>query len=362
MNFVLPHISRNRALLVASFLGAYGVLGASLAGAMPLERFETPLRITCEEGQRFCSAVVREQDALGRNTGIAVTKSPAGEVSVEVSRSTKGRLEVVADGVTDLTLTLSWDGDSNPEQLSGSGLNCFDVTQHTASAFIISQARMQAECGEVVSSTECPSLSVEARVYNPADPTGQKFLTSLGRRTVREATDIVIPFSNFLGQGPRGKASFDCVGAVTLAFTFRGFAEMDFSVGPIYSNGIEGLTPLPTPTQIPTETATVTPTSTAVESVASAWTETPGPREASTPLVTASPVVALASETSPNTIPLPSQGSESREPLEAPGVSGAAEPSSKALPSESPVPAQRTPQMDEAFEEDEAVYGELVIE
>jgi hypothetical protein len=111
---------------------------------------------------------------------------------------------------------------------------------------------------------------MESRVYNAGDPTGQKFSASIVTRSLLEQTDIAIPFSNFIRQGPRGKGSFSCAGAVTVTLKFRGFSEVDFTTGPVYTNGSEGLTPLPTateqatltPTATPTDTPTVTPTRT----------------------------------------------------------------------------------------------------
>lgn len=359
LNILPSRSTRSGARYRALAIAICGVVGTSSVAAMPLERFETPLRITCEEGQRFCSSVVRVPDALGRHTGIAITKSSMGEVSVEVSRSTKGRLAVAAEGVLDLTLTLSWDGDSNPEQLSGAGLNCFDLTQQGASALIVSGAEMRSECGEVVTTAECPSLSAEARVYNPADPTGQKFLVSLGRRNISEQADIIIPFSNFVGQGPRGKASFGCVGAVTIAFTFRGFKELDFSVGPVYSNGLEGLTPLPTPTQIPTETPTTTPTVTPTDTATATRTATPSPTVTRTPTITNAPAGTLTAEDLPVGTVSAVPTAEPPESLTVVTPIESVEASTQSAPVATPDATRLAPPAEDEFG-GEAVYGELV--
>jgi len=80
-------------------------------------------------------------------------------------------------------------------------------------------------------------------------------------------SDLAIPFSNFVRSGPRGKGSFTCVGAVTIIARFSGLDELDLELGPIYTNGEEGLevplTPIP-PT--PTSTAIATPSSTSIPS------------------------------------------------------------------------------------------------
>ena len=322
--------------------------------ALPLERFQSTFGITCEEGKRYCSAVLRGDDTLGRYTGVAISKSSVGEVEVSVSRSSKGRLVVESEDATEFSLTLSWDGDSNPEQLSSSGLNCIDLSQGKASAFIVPEAELEAECTKGGTTTgECPSFGIEARVFNPADPTGQRFSASRGRRNLLGREDVVIPFSNFLGQGPRGGAQFNCLGAVTLRFTFRDFSELEFSIGNIYSNGAEGLLAVATATTAPVDTSVVVPS--AVSNLVTERAATAPPSGVTEPIASAEPQVLDS--------PIPVSKRDGDAPVpEISSASGSAPPSGMveskgAQPSS--MRGQVPPQVKQQDSE-EAVYGELI--
>jgi hypothetical protein len=180
-------------------------------------------------------------------------------VSLKAGRPA-GRLRLEAEDATDVAITFSWDGDSNPDVLSGAGLNCFDVTQQGAYAFIISKFSVQAECREEALAAECPNFTIDSRVYDSQDPTGQRFSASTIVRGQVKDSDLAIPFSNFVRFGPRGKGSFTCAGAVTLTFKFRGLEELEVEFGPMYTNGREGLQPLPAPSFAPSSTPhSVTP-------------------------------------------------------------------------------------------------------
>jgi hypothetical protein len=182
--------------------------------------------------------VLRVDDALGRHTGLAITKSEKGKVSLKVERD-KRMLSLKADDVADLTLTLSWDGDSNPDVLSGSGLNCFDITKGSAHAFVVTKMSAEPVCDEEAVASTCPQFAIESRVYDAKDPTGQRFSSSGISRGISIDSDQFIPFSNFTRKGPRGKGSFTCVGAVTVAFKFTGLRELDLTLGEISTNGEE---------------------------------------------------------------------------------------------------------------------------
>jgi hypothetical protein len=208
------------------------------AEALPLERFHSRLVLDCGEGQRECAGVLRVDDALGRHTGIAVLKSDKGDVSVKIGLD-KGLLHLKADGATDLTLSFSWDGDSNPDVLSGSGLNCVDLTKGSAHALVVSKMSVEPECDEDAVVATCPQFIVESRVYDAQDPTGQRFSSSVVSRGISVDSDLFIPFSNFTRRGPRGKGSFTCVGAVTVSFKFTGLSDLDLTLGEIVINGQE---------------------------------------------------------------------------------------------------------------------------
>lgn len=240
----------------------WGALHVCDAGALPIDRFDAPVEVECSDSAT-CSSIVRSQSTVGRYTGISLSRRGEGEVSVRVRGKENSKLTFEASDTQSATMTLSWDADQHPELLSGSGLNCLDLTREGAFAFILSAVSIDAEClSEESISSSCPSFSVESRIYDAHDPTGQRFSGSVITRTLSSKTDIVIPFSNFVREGPRGKAEFSCVGAITMMFRFDGFESVEMDIGPIYTNGSEGLTPIPTATSLPTSTPTASPTAT----------------------------------------------------------------------------------------------------
>ncbi len=270
--------------LVGCASAAVALFGCSRHSlAHPLENFSAPLSIMCGEGQRECSGVLRVDGALGGHTGISIVKGRAGEVSLKAGRPI-GSLRLEAEDATDVAITFSWDGDSNPEVLSGSGLNCFDLTQQGAYAFIISKFSVESDCSDNALDSECPNFIIDSRVYDSQDPTGQRFSASTIVRGRLKDADLAVPFSNFVRHGPRGKGSFTCAGAVILTFRFRGLEELELQLGPMFTNGREGLQPLPTPVVAPTATpAPVTtmlaplPSVTAVPTAISTITSSPPP-------------------------------------------------------------------------------------
>jgi hypothetical protein len=248
-----------------SLLGFAGIVTAlccyaRASHALPLETFAAPLSIRCEEGQRECGGILRVDGALGRHTGISILKGLAGEVYLKAG-SPVGRLQIEGEDSPDVAITFSWDGDSNPDVLSGAGLNCFDVTQQGAYAFIISKVSVESACAKGVIAAQCPNFTIESRVYDSQDPTGQHFSASTIVRGQMKDADIAIPFSNFVRSGPRGKGNFLCAGAVTITLKFHGLEELEVHLGPMYTNGSEGVRLLPTPGVVPTVTsAPMTPT------------------------------------------------------------------------------------------------------
>ncbi len=232
--------------------------GARDGVAMPVDRFDAPVEVACSESAQ-CSGVARAESTLGRYTGIALSRRGDGEVSATVSRKGAGHLTFEASGTSSASMTLSWDADQHTEVLSGSGLNCIDLTREGAYAFILSHVNVDSTCVDEEGASGCPSFGVETRVYDARDPTGQRFSGSVINRTLTEETDIVIPFSNFVREGPRGRADLSCAGAITMNFRFDGFESVEMEIGPLYTNGPEGLTPLPTATPMPSATPTFTP-------------------------------------------------------------------------------------------------------
>lgn len=241
-------------------LGA-GLSGGRVSSALPLETFTNPFKLRCAASTASCSGVLRHERSLAKHTGIALQKGASdGRVDLVVDRDDSA-FRFSGSDVSELILTLSWDGDSNPGVLSSSGLNCFDLTRNHAYAFIISKFSLEGSCDKAAGfNSGCPSFTIESRVYDARDPTGQRFSASVLTRQALSGSDVVVPFSNFLRSGPRGKGSFNCAGAVTLTLRFSGFSELQGSFGAIYTNGDEGIEPIPTPlvSITPTVAATLT--------------------------------------------------------------------------------------------------------
>jgi hypothetical protein len=222
-----------------SFGALFGILTpAALLCATPLEHFNTPLEIQCGHATRECVGVLRVDEALGRHTGVAIIKSEDGEVVVS-SLPEREQFKLEAKDVSDLTLKFSWDGDSNPDVISGSGLNCIDLTKGGAHSFIVSQLSAEPECDEDAVASTCPQFTVESRIYDSQDPTGQRFSSSVITRGISMESDLFIPFSNFTKVGPRGRGSFTCVGAISISFKFTGLADLKLGFGSISTNGTD---------------------------------------------------------------------------------------------------------------------------
>jgi hypothetical protein len=148
-------------------------------------------------------------------------------------------------------------------------------------------------------------------------------------RSLPEKTDLVIPFSNFIREGPRGKGNIACVGAVSISFRFEEFESVEFEMGSIYSNGAEGMTPLPTPT--------------------AGWTQTP--------------IATVAIETSPTPPPTPLMSAGAPLPMETthptPDIKETPLRAEASTP-EPFVPTPVTARVPAATEDEEVTYGQLV--
>lgn len=305
------------------------------ARALPIETFSSPVSIECDD-DLVCDGFSRSDSTLGRYVGIVLTKSSEGEVSATVEKKASGTLVYRADESPSSSLTFTWDGDPHPRQLSGSGLNCLDLTRQGASAVVLSSVAATISCGDD-ESRACAKVSFESRVYDARDPTGQRFSMSYFERELGEREDVFIPFSNFTQGGPRGRASFECVGAITLLIRFEGVSDARVEFGPIFTNGSEGLTPIPTAT--PTLTPAVSPTQPpATATVEVMPTEPPTALPTGEDSVSTTPVDASSSPTGAPTVGESTAVPPTAEPRQAPEVR-------PALP---------------AIEEEEAVYGEVV--
>ncbi len=312
---------------VAVFTFTHWMCSATVGFAIPVELFNSPVEIRCESSST-CGAIARSELTLGRYTGVAVSRRGAGSASVSVERN-DGVMRFELHESSPVVLTLTWDGDQHPEQLSGAGLNCLDLGREGAYAFILSAISIDSECSANASGEGCPNFQIESRMYDAADPTGQRYSVSMMTRSLPDKTDLVIPFSNFVREGPRGKGKIGCVGAVSISFRFEDFDSVELELGPIYTNGPEGMTPLPTPT--------------------AAWTQTPEtrPTEAVVPLASPTGLPTVASPTPVEMTPAPTQLSE--RPLFEPSPNGT-------LMASTPIVAH----VPAAIEDEEVTYGRLV--
>lgn len=262
------------------------VLLPAAGSAAPLERFEAPLELECAHDST-CTKTVRSKVVLGGTTGIVLTGGNEGRAKLAFRQEGQRRLELSGKGESVHSLALVWDGDSNPETLSAAGLGCFDLTSSGGTAFVLRDLAVAAECAEPSEVGECQPLEIETRIYDAADPTGQRFSASVIRRPApRAADELLIPFSNLSREGPHGLARPTCAGAVTITFRLSGFKDVRFSVGPIYTNGTEGLTYLPSPTPSPSATPTSTPSATPTVDPAAPVTNAVTPQPAATVLPT----------------------------------------------------------------------------
>jgi hypothetical protein len=232
------------------------------AEALPIERFETPLDLKCAHDS-ICTQTVRSKYTLGGTTGVVLIGGNEGSASLRFSQSDGRKAALSADGEGVHSLALHWDGDANPEQLSGAGLGCFDLTGQGATSVVIRDLGLTFECADPDEEGGCPPVELELRMYDADDATGQRFSAAVTKlRSPRAADELVIPFADFTKEGPRGLARLTCVGAITMRVRFEGFKDVELSVGPIFTNGTDGLTSIPTatPTHTPIQTTSPAPT------------------------------------------------------------------------------------------------------
>ncbi len=250
------------------FLTWIGALLWPLMGwALPLERFEVPIELNCQ-ADTICSQVVRSRMTLGGSTGVTLNGGSQGMAKLLFKQGDVRGLWLRGQGEAINSLTLSWDGDAYPEQLSALGLRCLDLTAEGAQAFVIMDLNISLGCNNSEVGDVCPPYTIETRVYDADDATGQRYSASiLSRSAAQSVHNLEIPFSDFTREGPRGLARFSCVGAVTIALHFEELRDVELSFGPIFTNGADGLIFIPTPTPTPTSTPlpSETPTSLVIE-------------------------------------------------------------------------------------------------
>ena len=201
------------ALNVHAFFGAFAepVLGIGFRPSLH-----------CADELALCSAVLDGADWLGSKPSVEIEKNSIGDVSVMASDESEHPIEVVFHGKQDGLLTLTWDGDYNPRQLSSAGLNCLDwsgVTQFFLPVYIDSDRN---DTDSIV------NMSATFTLYSGTDPTGQRYSQASSR-----LQDGGFTFSTnaFRRPGIRGAGDFSCVGALSLAIRTKVAAETSVRFG-----------------------------------------------------------------------------------------------------------------------------------
>ena len=333
-------------------------LGTETGFAIPLELFDQKLELSCGiEGD--CRRALRSRTTLGSYLGLSLRGEGRSSGSLMVE---KGELTVKAAGSTLRGVYLSWDSDTYPEQLSSSGLGCFDLQQDGASAIILQDFEVEGRCGVAEDEGGC-SVIVETRIYDASDPTGQTYSATLLKiPDGKNKGDLLVPFSNLMRKGPRGSARLSCAGALTFLIQPIGYSQFELSVGTIYTNSQHGLTPVPTPVSTkaipstPKSLASATPT--VVSTSTPANIPTPGPtRTVAAGRTTIS--FGTPSESGKTTVtpaPVEHNGASSVQTVKS-RSSVAPDPSlaspTVGAPSKAAVPVPPS-------DEEEAVYGEVV--
>ena len=339
--------------VVSGILMAVGFV-TECAFAIPLELFDQRLEVLCgTEGD--CRRALRSRTTLGSYLGISLRGEGRSYGSLMVE---KGELTVKATGSTLRGVYLSWDSDTYPEQLSSSGLGCFDLQQDGASAIILQDFEVKGVCGAATDGSGC-SVLVENRVYDSSDPTGQTYSATLLKiPDAKDKSDLLVPFSNLIRKGPRGSARLSCAGAITLLIQPIGYSQFELSIGTIYTNSQHGLTPVPTkaisastqpaasatPIDVSTAAISNTPLSGAVgtDAVGRTTLSVETPSESSKMIFTPAPLEQYRASSVPTVKPKPSGVTDTA--LVSPTVGAPAK-------ADVPMPPRH---------EEEAVYGEVV--
>lgn len=277
--------------------------------ATPLAIFDKSAERSCT-GSELCDLTVSSRKTVGGYTGITLSRSGAskGRISVNPGRS-RPQVQIDSEGEGVCTATLSWDGDPNARVLSGAGLGCFNFRASRGVAIIIKDLVAAVDCrDDAGSGVPCSDMIIESRLYDPSDPTGQTYSWSRIRRQLGEGSprDLVIPFSNFLRNSPRGSARFECAGALTIAFKISGSSSVKLGMSALLIDDQYGAAGAPTPAVLLSPSPTSSPT------------HTPRPEKTGAVPPTSAPVTLATAVPSQAPLPPParptaSQSEEERE-------------------------------------------------
>ncbi len=241
------------------------VVVVETAQALPVERFRGAIDLACSPDD-VCGSFARAAESLGGKLGVSIAGGRRSKARVRArSSAVQPSLEVNIPGEGVGALTLSWDGDPHPHQLSSAGLGCLNLRADGAIAFRIESFEARGACeAQPGAEQSCQPITIETRVYDPSDPTGQRYSASILRRSIPRRGALDIPFSNFIHRGPRGAATFECVGAVSISFKIEGQRGLILELGAVETVGIGAersrvATPVATTTPLPRPTYTPQP-------------------------------------------------------------------------------------------------------
>jgi hypothetical protein len=211
-------------------------LTPGVARCLPVDAFNHAAEIRCK-AERTCGRGLRSTKSIGGFLALGVQTGSGTQSTVTLKTSESGgTVAWISEGQNPGRLTLSWDSDSNPWQLSGGGLRCLDLKADGSSALTVKGVAFSAACDK--GEKDCPSLIVEARMYDADDPTGQRYSTSVIRRHRRSSgRDLLIPYSSFTREGPNGFGRATCVGALSVSFRADGLTNAQVSFGKVFTNG-----------------------------------------------------------------------------------------------------------------------------
>ena len=212
-----PKVYTSVALALA--LNVHAFFGAS---AEPVLGIGFRSSLHCADESARCSAVLDGADWLGSKLSVAIEKGSVGDVSVMTISESEHPIEVVFHGKQDGLLTLTWDGDYNPRQLSSAGLNCLDWSGITK--FIL-PVHVDSDRNDTDSNV---IMSAAITLYSGTDPTGQRYSQA---RFPLEDGGFAFSKSEFRRSGIRGTGDFSCVGALSLAIRTKVAAQTSVRFG-----------------------------------------------------------------------------------------------------------------------------------
>ncbi len=196
------------------------------AWADPVADISFVSSLDCHKESRRCGAVFVGGDYAGSKLGLEINKNLGGVIRVDLKDGDAYPLHIAAGGVAGATITLTWDGDYNPRQLSSIGLNCLDVTH--LESLIVPMRFDDARNDGLAEQAKQHTFSARLIAYNGKDPTGQKYSIS---SALQSGENIEFKKDNFTRNGPRGAVDFSCVGAITLALQVDEPLEMSLWLG-----------------------------------------------------------------------------------------------------------------------------------